>query len=194
MATGRLRALIDRVCVTGSESRTVDRLEALLGLSAPRRDESAFVNDVRSGSRADRGARDRTSGHVAVRRRAHSSTADVGPDRAHRRARTEQPRPGAGRRRGADGTHRRPPHLGGRAVNQVCMRLEPLPDADAAELVRQAGGSRLDESIVRRSSARGRQPLLHRRIDGHVAARGRRPRRRTTDPSDGPGHDRGTAG
>ena len=45
----RLRELIDRVCVPGTDAHTVDRFQALVGLAEPRRDESAFVNDVRSG-------------------------------------------------------------------------------------------------------------------------------------------------
>jgi len=37
------------------------------------------------------------------------------------------------------------PGWGSGAINQVCVRLEPLEETDAAELVRQAGGSRLGE-------------------------------------------------
>ena len=37
------------------------------------------------------------------------------------------------------------PAWGTGAMNQVCVRLEPLPEGDAAELARQAGGGRLDD-------------------------------------------------
>ena len=36
------------------------------------------------------------------------------------------------------------PAWGTGAMNQVCVRLEPLPEGEAAELARQAGGGRLD--------------------------------------------------
>ncbi len=49
VAAQRLRDLVGRVCVQGTDAHTIHRLEALVGLSGPRRDESAFVNDVRSG-------------------------------------------------------------------------------------------------------------------------------------------------
>ena len=49
VAAERLRELVGRVCVPGTDAHTINRLEALMGLSGPRRDESAFVNDVRSG-------------------------------------------------------------------------------------------------------------------------------------------------
>src|SRR6185295_3767254 len=49
VAVQRLRELVQRVCPPGPDARTVDRLQSLLGLNEPRRDESAFVHDVRAG-------------------------------------------------------------------------------------------------------------------------------------------------
>ena len=76
-------------------------------------------------------------------------------------------------------------------MNQVCVRLEPLPEGEAAELARQAGGGRLDDAQRRdRRRPRGRQPLLHRGIDRHAAARGPLEGRRGLDPADRPGDGR----
>ena len=132
--------------MTGSESRTVDRLEALLGLSAPRRDESAFVNDVRSGFLALIEGLATERPVTLLFEDAHTLRPQM-LDLIERIVARGRSSPGrvlvvvAARTELIDDR----PTWGGGSVNQVCMRLEPLPDADAAELVRQAGGSRLDE-------------------------------------------------
>ena len=194
VATERLRALIDRVCVTGSESRTVDRLEALLGLSAPRRDESAFVNDVRSGFLALIEGLATERPVTLLFEDAHTLRPQM-LDLIERIVARGRSSPGrvlvvvAARTELIDDR----PTWGGGSVNQVCMRLEPLPDADAAELVRQAGGSRLDEEhraaivgraggnpffivestgmLLREGGAHDGEPLIPPTVQAMIAAR-----------------------
>ena len=194
VASRQLRALVDRVCVNGSDTRTVDRLEALLGLSAPRREESAFVNDVRSGFLA------LIEGLAAERpvtllfEDAHTLRPQM-LDLIERIVARGRRGPGRvlvvvlARNELTDDR----PGWGSGAINQVCVRLEPLHDADAAELVRQAGGSRLDEEqraaivgraggnpffivestgmLLREGTAHGDEPLIPPTVQAMIAAR-----------------------
>ena len=146
VAAKRLRELIDRVCVSGPQTRTVERLEALMGLSGPRREESAFVHDVRSGF------------FTLIEGLASERPVTLLFEDAH----TLRPQMldlierivARGRRslgrvfvivaaRGELQDER--PGWGSGAVNQVCVRLEPLSEGDAFELVRQAGGGQLED-------------------------------------------------
>jgi class 3 adenylate cyclase/tetratricopeptide (TPR) repeat protein len=156
IAAGRLRELIDRVGVSGSDTRTIDRLEALLGLSAPRRDESAFVHDVRSGFLALIEGLASQRPVTLLFEDAHTLRPQM-LDLIERIVARGRRGPGrvlvvvAARTELTDER----PGWGSGAVNQVCMRLEPLPDDDARALVRQAAGDRLDDeqttAIVRRA-------------------------------------------
>ncbi len=146
VAAQRLRELVDRVCVPGSDAHTIDRLQALLGLSAPRRDESAFVHDVRSGFLA------LIEGLASVRpvtllfEDAHSLRPQM-LDLIERIAARGRRSPGrvlvvvAARN---DLLEDRP-GWGTGATNQVCVRLEPLSNDEAAELARQAAGGELED-------------------------------------------------
>jgi class 3 adenylate cyclase/tetratricopeptide (TPR) repeat protein len=156
LATDRLRELIGRVCVSGDDERTFERLQALVGLSQPRRDESAFVHDVRSGFLAlleglaeerpitllfDDAQTLRPHMLDLIERIAARGRRSPGRVLVVVAARTEllDERPG----------------WGTGAVNQVCVRLEALPETEAADLARQAGGDGLDDeqatTIVRRA-------------------------------------------
>ena len=85
-------------CRPGRTRARSDRCQSLLGLDEPRRDESAFVHDVRAGFLTlIEGLAERTTGHAAVRGRADAAPADARSDRARRRARAPRPGPGAGR-------------------------------------------------------------------------------------------------
>jgi class 3 adenylate cyclase/tetratricopeptide (TPR) repeat protein len=155
LASDQLRALIDRVCTTGSDTRTIDRLETLLGLSAPRREESAFVNDVRSGFLALIEGLATERPVTLLFEDAHTLRPQMLDliERIVARGRRSPGRVLVVVSARTELTDERP-GWGSGTINQVCMRLEPLPDADAAELVRQAGGSRLDEE--QRSAIVGR--------------------------------------
>jgi class 3 adenylate cyclase/tetratricopeptide (TPR) repeat protein len=143
VAAQRLRALVDGVCVTGD--RTFERLEALVGLSGPRPEESAFVHDVRSGFLALLEGLARERPVTLLFEDAHALRPAM-LDLIERIAARGRQNPG----RVLVLVTARPellddrPAWGTGAVNQVGVRLEPLPDGDATELVRQAGGARLD--------------------------------------------------
>ena len=142
----RLRELIGRVCVPGTDTRTIDRLQALLGLAAPRRDESAFVNDVRSGFLALIEGLASERPVTLLFEDAHALRPQM-LDLIERVAARGRRNPGrvlvvvAARNELLDER----PSWGSGTLNQVCVRLEPLPDDEAAELARQAGGGLSDE-------------------------------------------------
>jgi len=156
IATERLRDLISRVSVSGDEDRTIERLQALVGLSVPRRDESAFVHDVRSGFLAllEGLAEERP---ITLLFEDAQTLRPQMLDLVERIAARGRQSPGrvlvlvAARTELLDER----PGWGTGAVNQVCVRLEALPESEAADLVRQAGGDGLDEeqatTIVRRA-------------------------------------------
>jgi class 3 adenylate cyclase/tetratricopeptide (TPR) repeat protein len=161
-ATQRLRELVDRVCVPGSDAHTIDRLLALLGLSAPRRDESAFVHDVRSGFLA------LIEGLASVRpvtllfEDAHTLRPQM-LDLIERVA--ARGRRSVGRVLVVVATRNElleeRPAWGTGATNQVSVRLEPLSPLEAAELARQAGGGTLeDEQAAAIVSRAGGNPFF----------------------------------
>ncbi len=147
VAAERLRELIGRVCVPGRDDRTIDRLQALVGLSGPRRDESAFVNDVRSGFLALIEGLANERPVTLLFEDAHALRPQM-LDLIERIAARGRRGPGrvlvlvTARNELLDER----PVWGTGASNQVCVRLEPLPDGEAAELARQAGGGKLDDA------------------------------------------------
>ena len=155
VATERLRELIGRVCVPGTDARTIERLQALIGLSGPRRDESAFVHDVRSGFLALIEGLASQRPVTLVFEDAHLLRPQM-LDLIERIVARGRQGPGrvlvvvAARTELLDER----PGWGSGAVNQVCVRLEPLPDDEATDLARQAGGRLQDDqraTIVRRA-------------------------------------------
>jgi class 3 adenylate cyclase/tetratricopeptide (TPR) repeat protein len=156
VATQRLRELVGRVCASGDEKRTLERLQALVGLSVPRRDESAFVHDVRTGFLALLEGLAEERPITLLFEDAHALRPQM-LDLIERIAARGRQSPGrvlvlvAARTELLDER----PGWGTGAVNQVCVRLEALPETEAADLARQAGGDGLDEeqatTIVRRA-------------------------------------------
>jgi len=142
----QLRALIARVCVPGTDAHTIDRLQALLGLGTPRRDESAFVHDVRSGFLALLEGLANERPVTLLFEDAHTLRPQM-LDLIERIAARGRHSPGrvlvvvTTRNELLDER----PAWGSGATNQVTVRLEPLPEPEAAELARQAGGGRLDD-------------------------------------------------
>src|SRR5437870_2547775 len=146
VAVQRLRELVQRVCPPGPDARTVDRLQALLGLNEPRRDESAFVHDVRSGFLS-------LIEGLASERPVTLLFDDAQTLRPQMRDLLERiaarGRHGPGKvlilvATRTDLLDERPT-WGTGAANQVCLRLEPLSDEEATELVLKAGGGRVGE-------------------------------------------------
>jgi len=155
VAAERLRELIGRVCVPGTDARTIERLQALIGLSGPRRDESAFVHDVRLGFLALIEGLASQRPVTLVFEDAHLLRPQM-LDLIERIVARGRQGPGrvlvvvAARTELLDER----PGWGSGAVNQVCVRLEPLPDDEATDLARQAGGRLQDDqraTIVRRA-------------------------------------------
>jgi tetratricopeptide (TPR) repeat protein len=132
--------------VPESDARTIDRLGALLGLSGPRRDESAFVNDVRSGFLALLEGLASERPVTLLFEDAHAMRAPM-LDLIERIAARAQHGPS----RVLVVVAARPELLeqrrawGAAATNAVCLRLEPLSQAEALDLARQASGDRLDD-------------------------------------------------
>ncbi|TMK21819.1 MAG: hypothetical protein E6G65_04140 [Actinobacteria bacterium] len=146
VAVQRLRELVQRVCPPGPDARTVDRLQALLGLNEPRRDESAFVHDVRSGflSLIEGLASERP---VTLLFEDAQTLRPQMLDLIERVAARGRHGPGKVLVIVATRTDllEERPTWGTGAANQVCLRLEPLSDEEATELVLKAGGGKVGE-------------------------------------------------
>src|SRR5438445_254957 len=146
VAVQRLRELVQRVCPPGPDARTVDRLQALLGLNEPRRDESAFVHDVRSGflSLIEGLASERP---VTLLFEDAQTLRPQMLDLIERIAARGRHGPGKVLILVATRTDllEERPTWGTGAANQVCLRLEPLSDEEATELVLKAGGGRVGD-------------------------------------------------
>jgi class 3 adenylate cyclase/tetratricopeptide (TPR) repeat protein len=146
VAAQRLRELVDRVCVRESDAHTIDRLQALLGLSAPRRDESAFVHDVRSGFLALIEGLASERPVTLLFEDAHTLRPQM-LDLIERIAARGRHGPGrvlvvvAARNELLEER----PGWGTGATNQVCVRMEPLSDDESADLARQAAGGELGD-------------------------------------------------
>ena len=143
----RLRAVVDGCCEPSEAQRVADRLGLTIGLSAPSREESVFVQDVQSGFLALVEGLGAHGEVVLVFDDIHvlrapmldliertSSAAKKGPKRALTIA------------LGRPELLEERPTWGSGAVNAVTLRLDPLPDPDALELVREAAGGRVGDA------------------------------------------------
>jgi class 3 adenylate cyclase/tetratricopeptide (TPR) repeat protein len=145
-AKARLRRLVERWVPGPEAERTLERLSLLFGM-AERRDESAFVQDVRAGFASLVDGLAAEQGVVLVFEDAHLLKAPMlelverlgaPPRRGKRRAlvlvlaRTEllEERPAWGTGTG----------------NAIRLRLDPLSPAESADLARQASGRRIDDA------------------------------------------------
>ena len=151
----RLRELVERWSEGSEADRTVERLGLALGLATDRREESAFVQEVRSGVLA-------MVAGLATRGPVTLLFEDVHAMRAPMLDLIEQL---VGRMRRSPGAATvlaaaRPelldsrPGWGSGAANHVLLHLEPLGDDDAVALARQAGGPRIAEEEARTIAAR----------------------------------------
>ncbi len=162
LAVQRLRELVERVCLLGPDARTLDRLQALLGLNEPRRDESAFVHDVRSGFLT-------LIEGLAGERPVTLLFEDAQTFRPQMLDLIERVvargRHGPGRVLVVVATRtdllEERPTWGTGAANQVCLRLEPLSDEEATELVLKAGGGRVrDDQATTITGRAGGNPFF----------------------------------
>ncbi|HEY5904492.1 MAG TPA: AAA family ATPase [Actinomycetota bacterium] len=146
--TERLRDLVDGCCDATETDRVVGGLGLSLGLAEPSLDESAFVQDVQGGFLRLVDGLSAGLPVVLAFEDAHELAAPM-LDLIERL--------GSGRRRGPAlvVTLARPdlfeqrPRWGTDAVAHTLLALEALSDDEATELVRQAGGDRIDERDAR---------------------------------------------
>ncbi len=146
--TERLRDLVDGCCDATETDRVVGGLGLSLGLAEPSLDESAFVQDVQGGFLRLVDGLSAGLPVVLAFEDAHELAAPM-LDLIERL--------GSGRRRGPAlvVTLTRPelfeqrPRWGTDAVAHTLLALEALSDDEATELVRQAGGDRIDERDAR---------------------------------------------
>ncbi|HEX9124724.1 MAG TPA: AAA family ATPase [Actinomycetota bacterium] len=153
-AEQRLRKLVERSGDADETDRIVDRLSLLFGM-AERRDESAFVHDVRAGFIAliDGLAADRPT--VLVFEDAHT----LKPPMLDLIERLGAPGRRGPRRAMVLGLARpklleKRPAWGSRTVNAVTLRLDPLTTEESIDLVRKAGGGRIEETGAAEIAAR----------------------------------------
>jgi class 3 adenylate cyclase/tetratricopeptide (TPR) repeat protein len=157
-----LQRVVEGCCEPTTAEQVAGQLALTIGLGAPKRDESIFVQDVQSGFVSLVEGLSRDEAVVMVFEDVHSlrqpmldlierlaSTDRVTPDRALvvALARTElldvRPAWGSG------------------AVNAVTLRLEPLPPRDAVDLVREAAGGRIgDREAEEIASRSGGNPFF----------------------------------
>ncbi len=146
--TERLHELVDGCCDATETDRVVGGLGLSLGLAEPSLDESAFVQDVQGGFLRLIDGLSAGLPVVLAFEDAHELAAPM-LDLIERLV--------SGRRRGAAlvVTLARPdlleqrPRWGADAAGHTLLALEPLSDDEATELVRQAGGDRIDERDAR---------------------------------------------
>ena len=154
-ARRRLTEAVERWCAPEDAERTAERLELVLGLTKRRRDESAFVADVHAGFLAlIEGVAKNDTVVVAFEdvQMLPAPMLDL-IERLAARARH-------GPRHALILALTRPALLDDRpgwassATNAVMMRLESLPQEEALELVRQAGGEYINETEAAEIAAR----------------------------------------
>ena len=147
--TERLRDLVDGCCDATETDRVVGGLGLSLGLAEPSLDESAFVQDVQGGFLRLVDGLSAGLPVVLAFEDAHELAAPM-LDLIERL--------GSGRRRGPalvrDARPSRPVRTASRGgaptpSHHTLLALEALSDDEATELVRQAGGDRIDERDAR---------------------------------------------
>jgi class 3 adenylate cyclase/tetratricopeptide (TPR) repeat protein len=142
----RLAELVEECCKRGEPERIVDRLARMFQTSEHERDESAFVHDVQAGFTAVVDGLCDTHPVVLVFEDVQSLKPPMldlierlgsHVDGIRRRVAVALARPELLSER---------PTWGSTAENAVMLRLQSLPQEEAVELVRQAGGGKIEES------------------------------------------------
>jgi class 3 adenylate cyclase/tetratricopeptide (TPR) repeat protein len=142
----RLAELVEECCKRGEPERIVERLARMFQTSEHERDESAFVHDVQAGFTAVVDGLCDTHPVVLVFEDVQSLKPPMldlierlgsHVDGTRRRVAVALARPELLSER---------PTWGSTAENAVMLRLQSLPHEEAVELVRQAGGGKIEES------------------------------------------------
>ena len=161
-AMRRLQEVVDGCCDQSEAERVAGRLGLTIGLGAPKREESVFVQDVQSGFLS---LVEGLSGRGPVVlvfedvHRLHPPMLDL----IERVAATTRKAP----QRALTIALGRPelleerPSWGSGVANAVTLRLDPLPDDEALELVREAAGGRVhDDEAAEIASRTGGNPFF----------------------------------
>jgi class 3 adenylate cyclase/tetratricopeptide (TPR) repeat protein len=171
-AGARLRALVDRCCAADEAERVAASLGLALGLAEPTLDESVFVQDVHAGFRALVEGLARRGPLLLVFEDAQTMSPAMLDlvEGVALRARgiplllLVLARPELLRDR---------PSWGRDVADHVRVTLGPLSDAHATELVRQAGGERIDAETAAPLAARaGGNPFFIIETTGMLLQRG----------------------
>jgi class 3 adenylate cyclase/tetratricopeptide (TPR) repeat protein len=154
-ARRRLKEVVDGCCEPSEAERVAGRLGLTIGLGAPNREESVFVQDVQSGFLAlveGLGARGSV---VLVFEDVHVLRPPM-LDLIERvaAAATTSPTRTLTIALGRPELLEERPAWGSGAVNAVTLRLDPLPLPEAEELVREAAGGRVGDTEVSEIASR----------------------------------------
>ena len=146
-AMRRLQEVVDGCCDPSEAERVAGRLGLTIGLGAPKREESVFVQDVQSGFLSLVEGLSGRGPVVLVFEDVHGLRPPM-LDLIERVAATTRKAP----QRALTIALGRPelleerPSWGSGVANAVTLRLDPLPDDEALELVREAAGGRVGEA------------------------------------------------
>ncbi|HET9671223.1 MAG TPA: adenylate/guanylate cyclase domain-containing protein, partial [Actinomycetota bacterium] len=150
-----LRSMVDGCCPASEAALVASRLALTIGVGEPKRDESIFVQDVQSGFLSLVEGMSRDEPVVMVFEDVHTLRPPM-LDLIERLASTDRTSPD----RALVVALARPellevrPTWGSGAVNAVTLRIEPLPPAEAVELVREAAGGRIEDVEAREIASR----------------------------------------
>ncbi len=187
----RLQEVVDGCCDPSEAERIAGRLGLTIGLGAPKREESVFVQDVQGGFVSLVEGLASHGPVVLVFEDVHALRPPM-LDLIERMARTTKhaPQRALTIALGRQELLEERPAWGSGAVNAVTLRLDPLPERRGSR-VGARGGRRPDRRCRSRRDRRPdrRQPVLHRRDDGDGASSpaGRSVRFGADAPPDGPG-------
>jgi class 3 adenylate cyclase/tetratricopeptide (TPR) repeat protein len=146
-AMRRLQEVVDGCCDPSEAERVAGRLGLTIGLGAPKREESVFVQDVQSGFLSLVEGLSGRGPVVLVFEDVHRLRPPM-LDLIERVAATTRKAP----QRALTIALGRPelleerPSWGAGVANAVTLRLDPLPDDEALELVREAAGGRVGDA------------------------------------------------
>ena len=146
-AMRHLQEVVDGCCDPSEAERVAGRLGLTIGLGAPKREESVFVQDVQSGFLSLVEGLSGRGPVVLVFEDVHGLRPPM-LDLIERVAATTRKAP----QRALTIALGRPelleerPSWGSGVANAVTLRLDPLPDDEALELVREAAGGRVGEA------------------------------------------------
>jgi class 3 adenylate cyclase/tetratricopeptide (TPR) repeat protein len=163
-----IRALAERCCEPAEAKHVAERLALTLGIGEPRRDESAFVQEVQSGflTLAEGLASDAPL--VLVFDDAHALRPAM-LDLIERLAGRSGARPAATMivTVGRPSLTEARPSWGSTAVTHTVIHLDPLPPEEALELARESSGGRVDAATAAQIAERtGGNPFFIVEITG----------------------------